>query len=441
MLWAQERTAEAGIDRLLPQFIRNTQLLQALTRKYVLEETRLNLDYAPDEYYRTHQEFQGYELATFRDAGSFVWGTVDDYCAPKAVSAEEFRKYNNASVLLWERKWWDRLFLAGKKEAFVPINISCSHFGKQPVSAAVLRWQVKDTAGAVLAEGSRACNNLAQGEITRICEQRWYLPAQSAPVRFTLEARLAWDGGEIANDWPFWCFPDPKDRLVEPAFAYADYMLDWTLRTRIRQAYPFITATAGAISADVILLSGTVDDVLLNHLKKGGRALLIGRNCFQGEVTEWGAGRSEFARGTIITDHPLANTIPNDGFCDLPFYGMISGKTELSGTRRNDLGFAIGLRGWPAELVPIIAGIPSYKSSNPQLLAHLFEVKVGEGRLLIASLDFGSYLAQNPATAYFFDRVLRYMASDSFKPQAEVSAGFLREASRYETAEITRLTF
>jgi hypothetical protein len=46
---------------------------------------------------------------------------------------------------------------------------------------------------------------------------------------------------------------------------------------------------------------------------------------FDGHITEWGAGRSEYARGTKIYPRPLLNEFPHDGWCDLPFSNMISG--------------------------------------------------------------------------------------------------------------------
>ncbi|MDL2232560.1 hypothetical protein LJC63_03145 [Ruminococcaceae bacterium OttesenSCG-928-L11] len=438
MLWAETRTKESGIDHLLPVFVRNTQRLQGLTRKYVLEELRLNAVSVLDEYYHVPQEYQGYELSTFRDSGSFVWGTVDDYCEPKAVTAEEFRQSNNASVLLWEYKWWDRLFVTGKTECFVPVALACSHFGKQPIQNGQLRWRITAD-GAELVAGERDNLVLRCGEVSRICDTRFYLPACDKPVKMELEATLTWEGGAIRNAWPFWCFP--KEKLTAAPCTMVDHRLDWVSKARIRQDYPFIQAVSGPVAADSVLLTATADDVLFSHLARGGRAMLLGRDCFQGEVTEWGAARSEYARGTILSDHPLANCIPHDGFCDIPYHGMISGRVDLNGRTRNECGFAIGLRDWPARLTPIVAGIPSYKAAKPQLLAHLFEVRVGKGRLLVTTFDFCSHSARNPATAYYFDQVLRYLASDAFDPAVPVTPEFLRQATEYAGAGISKPTF
>lgn len=444
VLWAEASTKKAGIDHLLPLFVRNTQYLQAITRKLVLEDIRRNIDWPAYEFYHIPMVHQGYVLCTFRDSGSFMWGVVDDYFEPKIVSGEEFRHYNDATVLLWDMKWMKRMLLLDGSHNFITVAVSCSHYGKKAIQNGKLRWYILDSHSQIYAEQTYSNISVMQGETTLLCDERIYFSKRERPSKMMLKTVLGTeDGTEFTNSWFFWVFPD--NRLLQSQIPFYDNRLDWMLKLWVRQNYSFIKPVADErdLPADSILLTSEVGESLLSHLQKGGRALLSGQNCFSGEVTEWGAGRSEYSRGTIIDEeHPLGKVIPNEGFCDIPFAQMISGEHELSGTRRNDYGCAIGLADWPRELKPIIAGIPSYKSSNPQLLAHMMEVKVGSGKLLITTLNFYSEGSNpNPASSYFFDQVLRYLVSDNFNPIIRITAELLREKSAYLNVELEKVKF
>lgn len=444
MLWAEERTRESGIDHLLPVFAKNTQALQEACRKLVVEDVRRNIDWPMDEYYHIPMVHQGYILSTFRDSGSFMWGVVDDWFERKYVSADDFKKYNDSSVLLWDMRWLDRLIFTGGTWENVSIAISCSHYGKRPIANGTLTWRVLEQDGSVYAQNECTGLQLKQGELTRLCDERVYLPKRPGAAKMRLEAALAWeDGREITNSWDFWTFP--SERITESAIPVRDNRSEWRLKSWMRQNYGFIKPIdeMDELAEGDLLITSEVTDILLSHLERGGRGFLATRSYFGGEITEWGASRSEYSRGTIInTEHPLGKAIPNEGFCDMPFAGMISGELDLNGTRRNDFGCAIGLRDWPRELQPIIAGIPSYKSKEPQLSAHLMEVKVGKGKLLITTLDFYSMISHpNRAATYYFDQILQYLCGNEFNPTTEVSSTFLLEQSRYSKTDLAKTGF
>ena len=57
--------------------------------------------------------------------------------------------------------------------------------------------------------------------------------------------------------------------------------------------------------------------------------------------------------------------------------------------------------------------------------SYLFEVKVGQGRLLVSSFNLQT---KDPAAEYLLDQLIRYAASPDFAPKATLPADFLRSA-------------
>ena len=423
ILFMEEQTRQAGLEHLVPTFVHHTQELQERCRKLTMEEVRLNATSVGDTLNFCGQAFQGYELCTFRDSGSFMWGVVDDFFDPKLVIAEAFKRYNSATVLLWTQKWQERIFSHKHRNWVVmPVTITCSHYGKQPVQDAVLTWDVLRSDASVAASGKREGVYLACGTSEMIATDHFELPREGDAQKMTLRARLEADGLAVHNSWDFWVFPDePLREASRPVYTY-DIGRDLTLS--LDKSYPFVRPLEGPPVKEALLITSRITPTLLTHLRRGGRALLASRDALPGEVTEWGAGRSEYPRGTIIAEHPLMDGFPNEGWCDIPFAGMIGDAGEVNGNR-NALGFAVGLRDWPDALEPIIMGIPSAKQERPQRLGHLFEVKAGNGNLLVTTLEFGSPHAQNAATRYFLDQVLRYVLSPKFAPSVQVELAFL----------------
>ncbi len=418
--YTSRRLEEAGLKPYWPLFTTNTQKLQALCRKLVLEEIRQN-DTSQSDYWNPGGRWEGYQLCTFRDSGSFHWGVVDDFFGQKAASPEETLRYNGETVLLWQTRWQNRLF---RGESFVPFAFVCSHYGSAPIQGATFRWELRLENGELVAEGEHTQIDLSCGEVKPIGVDYRMLPRTEQASKLELHAELTFGGqGFIRNLWNAWLLPDP--RLSDLAGKVALYGMDASTELSFRTLLP----EAGRINhqridPNTLLISGALDQQLIDHVEQGGRALLLARGVLEGEVTEWGAGRSEFPRGTIIRDHPLFRSFPHKGWCDIPFASVMSGTAELDGNR-NELGMAVSLRGWPEQLEPIIMGIPSYKQKRPQKLAHVFEVSVGRGKLLITSFRFDTPGASHVSAVDLLSRMLYYMDSQQFQPEVSVQPAFL----------------
>jgi hypothetical protein len=429
-MWIEEQTEKAGLAHLLPLFTRNTQLLQARSRKIILEELRLNSTLSYDVYDFRGTQWQGFELCNFRDSGSFMWGIVDDFFNPKIETPEEVRKYTGDTVLLWAHCWQERLTRYGKRPPLI-MTFYCSHYGKTPVRDGVFEWEIIDSKGKKVLAGIENNINIECGELKLLLGECHELETKDFAEKMLMRVKLSFQDSVVNNQWDFWIFPwnHPKKYPVD---IYA-VKVGRFLKQFLPMPYicPDIELEPEKINPEGILITEKICDQLLEHLRNGGRALLLGEEHFPCEITDWSAGRSEFTRGTIIHDHPLMNGFPHQGWCDIPFSGMMLSDIILDGRRR---GFSsvYDLSEFPDEFQPIIQAIPSFKAVNPKKLGFLFEVKVGLGKLLVSSFKFGYPLVNIhlggfycPAANFFFCKILRYMASGKFSPEITISENLL----------------
>jgi len=108
-----------------------------------LEELRLQSTSFWDVYDFRDIPYQGYELCTFRDSGSFIWGVVDDYFGAKIESPKQVLRYTGDTVLLWAHAWDHRLISSYTNDPPILMNFQCSHYGKKPIRNGVFTWEIR----------------------------------------------------------------------------------------------------------------------------------------------------------------------------------------------------------------------------------------------------------------------------------------------------------
>ncbi len=442
VLYTEEKLKAAGIDSLFPVFTRHTELLQARSRKILLEQVRLMDEEITESWNIPGIHYIGYQLSTFRDAGSFMWGVVDDYFNPKIVPPHEMVNYNAASVLLWHQHWSERTFFTANPEdrrtKIMPVIIKCSHFGKEKISDGRLEWEIIDGKGKVYKRGAEENINVNIGDVHTLASDYFFLPQAEKPLSLFLRAKLTAGEVKLENEWDFWVFPriveenrynDPGEAAFkDPAIpVYVNISNDW-LSGKYKTTYPFMIEGADVSRNEALYITDQFDEKMIELMEKGHRVLLLGDKHFDGHLTEWGAGRSEYPRGTKIYPHPLMNTFPHKGWCDLPFSNMISGDEPLHGNR-NSNGIMMDMRPWPDNVHPFILGFPSYKDQDPQLYAYMLEVNAGNGKFMTTTFNLGK---EDPATRYLFDQLLRYMTGEDFQPKATIDPDFFMKQLNHE---------
>ena len=410
--WITEAKAAArkkGLLHLIPTFVKNSETLQAICRKEGLE------------FARKSPLVSGYVLWALPDTAWAVEGLLDDFYAPKNVSAREFRKVNDEVVLLLDDDY-RCTFWAGD---YIKPDILLSNFSSRSV-AGTIRWRLRDGEKVLLRNKAALKKRIAPGRVEVALPLSVRLPELQRPKKLILEVEYADSKGRTitTNSWPFWVFPRTFYDDFRKEIACICGGLEDAVNT---YGYPFVQYTK-TVDRRSLVVTDELGDEILRYLSSGGSVLLLqklAKPVFPQERTQfsdlfrtvpWNAGTSGNS-GTVIGRHPALGDFPHDGYCDFQFFELISGTCP----------FDMEALGRP-EPQPVIRSIGNYRTAKRK--SYMFEVKVGKGKMLVTSLRIAeTYNENHPATKYLLDQLIRYVLSARFKPFTSMNLKRIKESA------------
>lgn len=398
--WVQ---AQSLGDRY-PTYVRNSQRLQQLGRKYQIERVRTIQDVTGYHYWLI-VDFPG----GTGEGDSWEEGWFDYFWQPKGITPAEGRAINAAVLPLIDTPVGDRVLWSDTPR---PIDVLVSNYGSTTLQGAPMRWQVVAD-GRTLA-GETVAITQPTGKVGRVATIT--VPALSVDAARKVELQVTLPGGST-NSWTFWAFPR-QGRLAEAPMPVQS-TIKWA---GIGRLYPFVAAPGALTAGQGLLVTPALDEAAMAHLEAGGRVWLMSEQVHSSsrpEISFFPAAGG--ALGTIVDQaHPALEKFPHDGFADLQFYNLIDGAAPIV------------LDDWPTALAPIVGGIRTKasflaKSKDLSRLGYAFEVNVGRGRLLVTTLRFRDRFDEAyPEALSLFDRLLRYATSAAFTPKVTVATDQLR---------------
>lgn len=339
--------------------------------------------------------FQLLDLHDYVGQGTALVGLLDPFWESKGyATAEEFRRFNNTTVPL--ARLTSRVFTTD--DAF-ETDVEVAHYGPQPLTRTAPVWKITDARNIVVAQGRLPSRNIPLGKNSPLGKVTVDLSKLAAPGAFKLEVELR--GTNFANDWNFWLYPSrlntsaPRDVLVTRSWDEAE--------AKLSQGGKVLYVPR---RADLDWTSPPLDDVPVfwNRLMGPGWSRMLGL---------W-----------IERKHPMLGHFPTEAHFDWQWTDLVRG------TRAVNLGHL------PPRLAPVVWAIDDWNRNYK--LGLVFECLVGQGRLLVSSIDLESDLDSRPVARQLRNSLLRYMASARFQPRVAVSAGLLRELM-FDTRIMRRL--
>ncbi|MHB9106846.1 MAG: sugar-binding domain-containing protein [Armatimonadota bacterium] len=334
---------------------------------------------------------------------------------PAGLSAEEFRTYNDDTVLTLDD---------GDRRSFthgaMPLGVRVVHFGERPLDAPVLRWQLK-LQHEILAEGERMLKPIACGARVDAGRLTLKMPA-GPPAAFELACEL-WDGTRKVcwNHWPLWRFSAEGGRFSAVS---SSLPLPAGFQIGNKPDDPLAPAAGTRVFVTHRLTDagGGVIDNLLTFIREGGRVLLLSsgtlkeaESCLYRTVP-FNTG-THGNMGTVVHPHPALGDFPHEGWCDLPFIPLIEGAYPM---RLDPFR--------PARIDPIIRSNGHLVSMEDK--AYLFEVGLGDGVLLACSLNLLPAAHTDPAARHLLRCLLAYLADGNPAPEVTITEEQLRAAIR-----------
>ncbi len=379
----EEHLTNVGLIDRAPLYFKNSVEWQRRLRKHCFETVRRTKTVAGYDFLGpidTHWHTFGYDC-----------GMMNEYYELKPSETERnVLMYNSPTVLLTSLGVKSN-FYAGEDFGF---TVSVSHFGDADLAHAELKLRL--TANGRLIASRKASVNAPNGKVTEILTFSEKLPAFENPTAMKLYVTL--DGGDVfaENEWELYAFP----------------------KTRVPDA------------GDILVSDGMTEDELTAALTDGRDVLILGGKPFDTVPTKFRmalAGRPNGNLATVIADHPLANRIPNEGFCSWQFAPLM------------DDGCAVVFGDASLPFEPIIEVVSGHKNAIRQ--AAVFEYEAINGRILVCSFDTSK---DEPASSFVRAELIRYMQSDDFAPSHAIGEASLRsliETRVKKSAENTNLAF
>ncbi len=391
---------ERGLEHRAAEYYANSCAWAQRHRKYALEAAR------------RCRRLAGYDLLGAID---FHWhrtgypcGIMNEFYELKVgETAEDVRRYNASSVLLLDH---DQRWTCRSGESWRGAVLA-SIFEDKPIGPVRIEWHLRDSCGDVRDNGQWNLNNLVNGDVNELGHVEFTAPDVAEAEALSLDVRLTGSNLVINNQWSLWVYP-----AVSSSMPYVH--VDDSLRTRwpelskdTANAQELEDAASDQAPTQVRVVS-TLKDSDVKSLEKGERILLLGSHPFPSSVTTFQiscAGRTVGNLATCIHDHPITRQLPHAGFCDWNFQSML------------DQGEAVAFDTLGLPFKPIIEVVSSFKDASKQ--AALFELRVGEGLLLVCSLGMNP---DDPASDHLLQMCLAYLRDRNSTTSVSMSPDQLR---------------
>lgn len=337
------------------------------------------------------QGFSGYQLLGLQDfpgQGTALIGLVNAFWESKhIVEADWFRMFCAPIVPLanFPKAVWST---SETFEADVQVaNYSVTHLADSKIN-----WKITDASGSIVADGTIDAEDIPNGDVYNIGSVSASLCSIEKAQQLTVSLEIA--ETEWHNMWNIWVYPEiemPEDLNV---------------------------------TDDV--------EVALARLEAGETVLLTPRlgslNGLEGKYLPvfWSPVHFPKQAGTmgILCDpeHPALADFPTEYWGDWQWWRLAKRSTVL-------------LMDNIARVKPIVEQVDNFV--NNRRLATMFEAKCGKGRLIFSAVDLLSEGADSPEVRQMLYSLEKYMMSDKFAPEAEISAEEIRSLFKDNNEVVT----
>ncbi|WP_321369991.1 sugar-binding domain-containing protein [uncultured Draconibacterium sp.] len=330
--------------------------------------------------------FQLLDLQDFPGQGTALVGILDAFMDSKnVITPEAWKQSCNDVVLLLEFP----KYCYTNAEEFNAKAVVANYSNQAATND--ISWTLTKEDGTVVGEGKFAGSEVPFGGLTELGDVSADLSSVNKASKLNLHISIA--ESDYSNDYPIWVYP-AENEINTP---------------------------------EDILVATKADQKVLNQLKEGGKVLLFPQeNDVKGKSVSglfppdfWNYGMFKtisenngkaVSPGTlgILTDpeHPLFNAFPTDFHTNWQWFSIIKASNSMI------------LDKLPTEYYPIVQIVDNLERNHK--LGLIFELKVGEGKLLVCMSQLNEIL-DKPEAAQLYQSILNYMESDAFDPEFSVN--------------------
>lgn len=373
----RETLKDHHMDDLADAFLYASGRLQTLCYKADIEAALRTPGFAG---------FQLLDLHDFPGQGTALVGVLDPFWDEKGyVTGKEYSTFCNNTVPLIR---FPKMVWLNNETLNVPVEIA--HFGEKPLQAAHINWQISDRAGNKLAQGSftkdlPVTNCIPAGEI------EYALSGIGEPSQLIVSVEVKETNSK--NQWNIWVYP-AKQEAVEQ-LPYITSTLDNQTMARLDKGENVL----------LLLAPGSI-------LPEKGGDIRVGFSSIFWN-TAWTNKQPPHTLGILCDPaHPALAAFPTEGYSDYQWWDLVSNCN------------AMVLDDFPANYRPVVQLVDDWFTNRK--LGILLEGKVGNGKLIVCSVDLQKDLNKRPAARQFRQSILQYMASGRFNPPASLDPALVK---------------
>ncbi len=319
-------------------------------------------------------------IQDFSGQGTALVGMMNALGEPKPydfASPDRFISFFNPVTVLFETP----KFCYTNKESLTG-NILLSNYSQSDIQERI-SYRLFCKGGIALFEGKTDVICFKQGELTAAAQISVQLGDIKVPTQLKLEISCL----QSKNSYNIWVYPEciPDD-------------------------------------AGEVCVTDHLDDTAINFLKNGGKVFISPGslessfpNSIRGIFTTafWSTyDRSQPGTMGLLVDpeHPLFNAFPTDYHSDYQWWAMSKyGRPMNLENFRDKEG---------KKIRPLIKVLDGFENLNS--LGLLYEARVGEGKIMVSSMDLENLKNKYIEAAALRASIIRYMNSDYFDPQPEI---------------------
>ena len=312
-------------------------------------------------------------LIDYPGEGVALIGMLDAMAESKGIiTPEQWRQFCSETVPLVRLS--SVTFNSGD-ELTVPVEVR--HHGAKDLNGSQWIWRIADQDGKEIEMGTLGKKDVPTGTLTTIGTIRTKLPELKKSKELTLQVWM--ENSRVKNEWRFWVYPAFREPETPSDVLIAGEWTPEVKRKLISGGKVLLTPVKEDVQKPVDIHFGTID---------------WGRGLF------WVLPRP---MGIYCNPtHPALSEFPTREYAGWQWYDLLT------------KAYALTLNELPFEYEPVVYIIDDFNESHR--LGVLVEARVGDGSLLISTLNLGKEGERSLSQKQMLKSLLDYAGAADFNP-------------------------
>ena len=331
--------------------------------------------------------FQLLDLQDFPGQGTALVGILDAFMDSKGlITPEKFKQFCNDIVILLDMKKYCWSF----DEPFTA-KITVANYSAESLESKRIHWEIQDSENKnILDQGTFTTDEITQGGLKFIGEISSSFNSLDKAQKLSIHLRM--EDTKYENEYPLWIYPENIETEIP-----SDIMISNQLDSK--------TITLLAQGKKVLLFPGA--ETLKNNSVDGQFITEFWNYGMFSSLAERFKRQTPIGTMGLLIDikHPMLKNFPTEFHSNWQWWSITKESKPII------------LDNFEKELKPIVQVIDNINRNNK--LGLIFEMKVGQGKLLVCSSDLKSVI-DKPEVKQLFYSILNYIKSESFDPEITV---------------------